>query len=125
MRTAMTMVLAVGLSIGAAGCKADAEAGKASGAAAAVVKLTKAQLEEAKKVVQPFAAWEATFAQVTAKLGAPHGKEGEAVFWRAVEGDKCAKLSMSKKGDQVGTTGIFEYDKAMKSLWDKCAGGAQ
>lgn len=119
----LACVLAAVLWAGAVGCKGDGDSGKASGAPAAAAKVTKAQLEDAKKLMKPFAAWNDTLAKVTAKLGEPHGKDGDAVFWRAVEGDKCAKLSMAKKGDEVGTTGIVEYDKAMKGSFDKCVGG--
>lgn len=84
-------------------------------------KLTKAELDEAKAIAKPFAPWAETHAAVTAKIGAHHSMDGDNYVWTAVEGDKCAQLSVEKKGAEVGSVGVSEYDKMMKSAYEKCA----
>jgi hypothetical protein len=94
----------------------------APAAAAGGVTLTVAQLEDAKKSVrggQPFT--EAAPA-LFAKLGPPTGKVGDKkIFWRAIEGDKCARLEVEKDGANVGKVSMSSVDKLMKSQFEECA----
>lgn len=85
--------------------------------------LTRAQLEDAKTLVQTLQPWDATYAKVVAKLGEPHGNEPNGVFWSAVEGEMCSKLIMNKSGSEVGTVQLTGVNKVMKKLWEKCVTG--
>lgn len=93
-----------------------------SAASAPAAALTPKKLEDAKAKIkggQPFA--EAAQTLFT-ELGPPTGKDGQqALFWRAIEGDKCAKLTVSKQGNNVGPVELSVVDKMMASMWKECA----
>jgi hypothetical protein len=82
---------------------------------------TVAQLREAKKLVRPSLPWGETYDAVVALLGPHQAVDFDGILlWSAVEGDKCVKLTMEKKGDAVGMTGLMEYDKNSAGMFEKC-----
>jgi hypothetical protein len=74
-------------------------------------KLTKTQLEDAKKQVRPFMPFKDAGTKLFTALGPPHGKNGDTIFWRSEDGGgKCTTLNVEKKGEEVGAVGLMGGD---------------
>jgi hypothetical protein len=64
------------------------------------IKLTRTQLEDAKKQVRPFMPFKDAGAKLFTALGPPQGNNGDTIFWRSEDGGgKCTTLNVEKKGE--------------------------
>ena len=81
-----------------------------------------ADLEGAYKSIRKGQSFTEAAPALFAKLGPPTGKTGTTkIFWRIVEGDKCARLEVTKDGDKVGAVTYSSVDKMMASQFEQCA----
>jgi hypothetical protein len=82
--------------------------------------LTAERMKKAKDAVKPFMKWDEANAVLLATVGKPHEVEGGDNNWYLLMGDKCHELSVENANGEVGAVGLGEYDKMMKSQYDKC-----
>ncbi|HLU66173.1 MAG TPA: hypothetical protein VKZ63_07845 [Kofleriaceae bacterium] len=118
-------VAAIALAAFAAGC--GSEGGETTGPApgatpprageparplpptAAPAPVTARALREAKAGVQPYQAWSAAWAHLTAVAGPPHQQEGELYTWAAREGARCHVLAV-RRDPAADRVDMIAYD---------------